>query len=105
MSAAYFSRVNVAIRVLLKRTIILSKHKTGKDDSLIAPRTGLQAVDVLFGVRRVADDQQAIRGTNFLKSLDHQVGVVFRFEARHVQNIPVWLHTPLAHRIAIGPAL
>jgi hypothetical protein len=56
MRAAYFGRVNVAISVLLERTIILSKHKTGEDDSLIATRTGFQAVDVLFGVRRVADD-------------------------------------------------
>src|SRR5205085_5172473 len=60
MRAANFRGVHVAIGVLLQRTIIASKNKTGKNDATIASRASLEIVDVFSGVRRVADDQKFV---------------------------------------------
>src|SRR5215212_401628 len=101
MSAAYFRRVNIAVRILLERAVILPKNKTGEDNSLIAARASLQTIDVLLRVRRITDDQQAISSSHFLECLNDEVSIVFRFEPRYIQNISIWLHSPLPNGIPI----
>src|SRR6185369_12025961 len=105
VSAADFGCMNVAIRVLLERAVILTKHKTGEDDALVSARTRLQAVDVLLGVRRVANYQQPVGSAHLLKSFDHEMSVVLRLETGDVQDVPVWLNAPFAHELAIRAAL
>ena len=80
MRAADFCGVNVAVGVLLESSIILTKHKTGKDNSFIAARPGLQTVDVVFRIRRITHDQQTVSSPDFLKCLDHEMCVVLRLE-------------------------
>ena len=65
MSAANFRRVNVAISVLLERAIILSKDKTGEDDSFIPTCPGFQTTDVLLGIRRVANYEKPVSRSTF----------------------------------------
>src|ERR1051326_398291 len=101
MSATDFSCMNVAIRILLQRPVILAKDETGEDDSLVAASTGFQTVDVLLGVRRIANDQQTVSGADFLERLDHEVSVVLGLESRDVQDVPVWLHSPLANQLPV----
>src|SRR5690242_21605114 len=105
MSAADFGRMNVAIRILLECAVVLAKDEASEDDSLVAASTGFQTVDVLLGVRRIADNQQAVSSANFFERLDDQVSIVLRFEPRNVQDIPVWLDSPFANQLAIGTPL
>ena len=94
MRTANFGRMNVAVSVLLKRAIILAKDESRENDALVAACAGLQVCDVLFGVRCVADDQQSICGSYFLKGLDYEVGVILRVESRKLKNGPVGVDAP-----------
>ena len=98
MRSADFRRVNVAIRILLQRSIILTKNKTCEDDS--SCRRVRSPFKLLMYSRRKARHRQSVTGTPFdlLESLDHQVGIVLGLEPRHVQDIPVGLNAPLSHR-------
>src|SRR6185369_13451843 len=105
MRSAHFGSVYVTIGVLLERAIILTKHKSREDDSLIAACTRLQTVDVLLGIRRITDHQQPVSSSHLFESLDNEVSIVLRLEPRHVQNVSIRLHSPLAHGGAIRPSL
>src|SRR5688500_18042472 len=97
MRAANFSRVHVAVSILLECAIVLAKDESGKNDSLITAGAGFQVRDVLFGVRCVANDQQAISGTDFFEGFDYEVRVVYGFESGDVEHVPVRLNAPLSH--------
>ena len=60
MRAADFRCMDVAVGVLLQRAIGVAEDETGEDDAPVAPRIGAQTFDVLFGVRRIADDDQLV---------------------------------------------
>src|SRR5687768_5941858 len=105
MCSTYFRRVNVAISILLKRPIILPKHKAGEDYSLVTACTRFEIVNVVFRVRRIAYDQQPVCSSDFLKGLNDEMCVVFRLETRHVQNVSIWLDTPLPNRSALRTSL
>ena len=80
------------------------QNKTRKIDSLVSARACFQIVDVLARIRRVADDQQTIRSSDFLESLNHKMRIVLRFETRDIEHISIWLNSPVSHGSTIRPA-
>src|SRR5687768_13452440 len=94
MGPSDFSRVHVAVGVLLQSTVIAAEHKPGEEYPFVAPRTALQLGNVLMSVRCVTDDQEFMRRPHALEGFDHEVGVVFRLESGNIEHVAVWFDSP-----------
>jgi len=76
--------MDIAVSVLLQCPIALAKDEAGEDDARIACGTGAQILNILVGVRRIADDQEFMPGLHPLERFDHQMRVVLRLKPRNV---------------------
>src|SRR2546423_3995944 len=105
MRAADFRCMNVAVGVLLKRSIILAEDEAGKDYATITARACAKVADVLVRVGRIANDEKLVSSTHLFESFYDQVSVIFRFKARDVEYVALRLYAPLAYYRRIGAAL
>src|SRR6185369_11342937 len=104
MSATDFGSMNITIGILLECAVVLPKHETREDDSLVATRASFQTVDVLLRVRRVTDNEEPVSRASFFERFDYQMRIVLRLEPRDIQNIAIRFHSPFAHGVTVRTA-
>src|SRR5262249_7210080 len=98
MRPADLSRMDIAVRVLLQSPIVAAKNESGEDDSLVPTSTLFETLNVVTGVRRIADNQQLVRRTHALESFDDHLRTVLRLEPRNVKHVAIGLDAPATDR-------